>query len=89
MSQVQAPIRWVRQLARLHWRGLTVAGALLLVFSCIALSMLNHETWQAERRYRAAVAEADRLAAAGKLASQQPEAASDDEQSPPQQMSLF
>ncbi len=46
---------------RSHWRGIAVVFALALILGSIALTMLNTQSWQADLKYQAAVAEADRL----------------------------
>ena len=61
MVQVTAPVRSMGQRFRTHWRGILVVCALLLILGSLALTMLNNQSWQADRRYEAAVAEADRL----------------------------
>ena len=61
MAQVTAPVRSIGQRLRAHWRGIVVISALVLILGSIALAMLKNQTWQADRRYAQAVAEADRL----------------------------
>jgi hypothetical protein len=62
MAQLTAPIlRSMTRRLRSHWRGILVAGALVLMFGSIALTMLNNQSWQADRLYAAAAAETDRL----------------------------
>jgi len=82
------------KISRIHGQAKVIKGRVVLAMyhPAAALHQLTLKQTLIDdftRAIPAAVAEADRLAAAGKLASQQPEAASDDEQSPPQQMSLF
>jgi hypothetical protein len=44
-----------------RWRFILVGCGLVFAFASIALTMLSSQNWQADRRYRAAAAEADRL----------------------------
>ena len=61
MANITAPVRrFVRRLSS-RWRFILVAGGLILAFASIALLMLSSQSWQADRRYREAAAEADRL----------------------------
>ncbi len=61
MAQLAAPARSIGRRIRNHWRGIAVGSALVLVFGVITLSTLLNEIQQADRRYAAAAAEADRL----------------------------
>jgi hypothetical protein len=62
MAQTTAPIfRSMTRRLRAHWRGIVVAGAIVLIFGSIALTMLNNQSWHADGLYQAAAAEADRL----------------------------
>src|ERR1039457_643238 len=61
MAQVAAPIRVLSRRLRSHWRSILVVSGLVLVFASLAITMLNNQSWQADRRYQAAVADADRL----------------------------
>ena len=56
-----APIRSMGRRLSSHWRFIVVRGGLVLILASIALTMLNTLSWQAERSYQQAVAEADRL----------------------------
>ena len=54
----------IRRLGRrlsARWRFILVGCGLVLAFASIALTMLISQNWQADRRYRDAAAEADRL----------------------------
>ena len=61
MPQLAAPIRAMLGRIGPRWRFLVVIGGLFLVFGSIAVTMHNQESWQAQRHYREAVADADRL----------------------------
>ena len=61
MASLTAPIRSIKQRLRTHWRGTVVLCALVVVLGSFALTMLNNQSSHADRRYREAAAEADRL----------------------------
>jgi hypothetical protein len=62
MAQRTAPIlQSMTRRLRTHWRPIAVASAVLIIFGSIALAMLFSQSWQADRLYEAAAAEADRL----------------------------
>ncbi len=61
MAQLTATTRSIGARLRASWRGITVVSALVVVLGSIALSALYNQNSQADRKYSAAVAEADRL----------------------------
>ncbi len=61
MAQVTASVGVLRRRFRSAWRPIAVVCGLVLAFASIAVTMLNKLSWQADRGYRAAVADADGL----------------------------
>ncbi len=61
MALQSAPNRTIARRLRIHWRGTFVASVLVLILGSIAFSIHCYQSWQADREYAAAAAEADRL----------------------------
>jgi hypothetical protein len=61
MAQLSAPARSIGARLRASWRGIAVTLALVVVLGSLALSMLYNQNSQADLKYAAAAAEADRL----------------------------